>query len=150
MVKFCNFCFKNLNFEPKMAIFNYSGIRSLLFEYSNNIRSPKSDRISNRITLFGTQLFEYSNNSNYSFKHCLLVEANMISQGLNLEYPILAFTTFKLYSRFNLLGLSSTRHWIYFSHVHTELSPLRSQQSSHETQDRPSRRQTWNMSESHL
>ena len=52
-----------------MAIFNYSGIRSLLFEYSNNIRSPNSDRISNRITLFGTQLFEYSNNSNYSFKH---------------------------------------------------------------------------------
>ena len=52
-----------------MAIFDYSGIWSLLFEYSNNIRSPKSDRISNRITLFGTQLFEYSNNSNYSFKH---------------------------------------------------------------------------------
>ena len=53
-----------------MAISNYSGIRSLLFEYSNNIRSPKSDRIEYRIPLFGTQLFEYSNNSNYSFKHC--------------------------------------------------------------------------------
>ena len=55
-----------------MAISNYSGIRSLLFEYSNNIRSPKSDRIEYRIPLFGTQLFEYSNNSNYSFKHCCI------------------------------------------------------------------------------
>ena len=52
-----------------MAISNYSGIRSLLFEYSNNILSPKSDRIEYRIPLFGTQLFEYSNNLNYSFKH---------------------------------------------------------------------------------
>ena len=86
MVKFCNFCFKNQNFEPKMAIFNYSGIRSLLFEYSNNIRSPKSDRISNRITLFGTQLFEYSNNSNYSFKHCktLVKKALFGNCGKNL------------------------------------------------------------------
>ena len=69
MVKFCNFCCKNQNFEPEMAIFNYSDIRSLLFEYSNIIPSPKSDWISNRTTLFGTQLFEYSNNLNYSFKH---------------------------------------------------------------------------------
>ena len=43
-----------------------------------------------------------------------------------------------------LLGLSSTRHWIYFSHVHTEWSQLHSQQSSHGTRDRSDRRQTWN------
>ena len=30
-----------------MAISNYSGILCLLFEYSNNIRSQESDRISN-------------------------------------------------------------------------------------------------------
>ena len=56
-----------------MAISNYSGIRSLLFEYSNNIWSPKSDQIEYRIPLFGTQLFRYSNNSNYSFKHWLVL-----------------------------------------------------------------------------
>ena len=61
-----------------MALFNYSGIRSLLFEYLNNICSPKSDRISNRITLFGTQLFKYSNNSNYSFKHSLHSQPDVV------------------------------------------------------------------------
>ena len=48
MVKFWNFWLKNWYFKPKMAISNYSGIRSLLFEYSNNIRSPKSGR--NKLT----------------------------------------------------------------------------------------------------
>ena len=37
-------------------------------EYSDNIWSSKSDLLSNQI--FGTQLFEYSNNLNYLFKLC--------------------------------------------------------------------------------
>ena len=82
-----------------MAIFNYSGIRSLLFEYSNNIRSQKSDRISNRITLFGTQLFEYSNNLNYSFKH-------WFKQILNLFIFFFSFVVIiklsKLYTLFSV------------------------------------------------
>jgi len=70
-----------------MAISNYSGIRSLLFEYSNNIRSPKSDRIEYRIPLFGTQLFEYSNNSNYSFKHCE-VRLMIVFELISLEFEV--------------------------------------------------------------
>ena len=57
-----------------MAISNYLGIQSLLFKYSNNIRSQKSDQIPNRIPLFSTQLFEYLSNSNYLFKHCLMLD----------------------------------------------------------------------------
>ena len=56
-----------------MAISNYFGILSLLFNYLNNIQSQKSVQILNQIPLFGTQLFEYSNNSNYLFKHWYFV-----------------------------------------------------------------------------
>ena len=38
-----------------MAISNYSGIRFLLFEYSNNIRSPKSDQIEYTTTTLAGQ-----------------------------------------------------------------------------------------------
>ena len=55
-------------FMPKKGYLQLFGIQTLLIEYSNYIQSSKSDQISNRIPLFGTQLFEYSNISNYLFK----------------------------------------------------------------------------------
>ena len=47
-------------FTPKKGYLLLFIIWTLLFEYSNNIGSSKSDRILNQIPLFGTQLFEYS------------------------------------------------------------------------------------------
>ena len=73
-----------------MAISNYSGIRSQLFEYSNNIWSPKSDRIEYQIPLFGTQLFEYSNNLNYSFKHWY----RAVIDGVEGDTAVVTFTQY--------------------------------------------------------
>ena len=42
-------------------------IQALIFNHSSNILSSKSDQILSLTPLFGTQLYEYLNISNYSF-----------------------------------------------------------------------------------
>ena len=71
-------------FTPKKAIYYYS----LFGLYHSNIRIilSKSDRISNWIPLFGNQLLEYSNNSNYLFKlwsESESITSNKVSNEVN-------------------------------------------------------------------